>query len=112
MYALPFADASFDTVTLDQVLYQAQQPAAAVAEAARLLRPGGRLLVVDYARGAEAKRSSIDPRAAQVGVSEDALAKWFEQAGLVGGPVRRLPGESLTVLVTAGSRRARADAAA
>jgi hypothetical protein len=45
-------------------------------------------------------------------VSEDALAQWFEQAGLVAGPVRRLPGESLTVLVTAGSRRARTDAAA
>jgi ubiquinone/menaquinone biosynthesis C-methylase UbiE len=41
MYHLPFADASFDTVTLDQVLYQAENPAAVVAEAARLLRPGG-----------------------------------------------------------------------
>jgi ArsR family transcriptional regulator len=112
MYALPFADASFDTVTLDQVLYQAEHPAAAVAEAARLLRPGGRLLVVDYARGVEAKRASIDPRVAGVGVSEDALAQWFEQAGLAAGPVRRLPGESLTVLVTAGLRRARTDAAA
>jgi len=112
MYHLPFADASFDTVTLDQVLYQAENPAAVVAEAARLLRPGGRVLVVDYARGVEAKRSSIDSRSAQVGVSEDALAQWFEQAGLHTGPVRRLSGESLTVLVTAGQRRARTHAAA
>jgi ubiquinone/menaquinone biosynthesis C-methylase UbiE len=112
MYRLPFADASFDTVALDQVLYQAHDPAAAVAEAARLLRAGGRLLVVDYLRGTEARRSSVDPRTSPMGVSEDALAQWFERAGLRPGPVRRLPGESLTVLVTAAARRAREDAAA
>jgi ubiquinone/menaquinone biosynthesis C-methylase UbiE/DNA-binding transcriptional ArsR family regulator len=112
MYHLPFADGSFDTVTLDQVLYQAENPAAVVAEAARLLRPGGRVLVVDYGRGNETKRSSIDPRTSQIGMSEDALAEWFEHAGLQAGPVRRLPGESLTVLVTAGLRRARTHAAA
>ena len=44
MYALPFGDAEFDTVILDDVLATAEQPADAVAEASRLLRPGGRLL--------------------------------------------------------------------
>jgi ubiquinone/menaquinone biosynthesis C-methylase UbiE len=112
MYHLPFADASFDTVTLDQVLYQADQPGAVVAEAARLLRPGGRVLLVDYARRGEPKRSSVDARAAQVGVSEDALSEWFKQAGLSAGPVRQLPGESLTVLVMSAVRRAHADVAA
>jgi ubiquinone/menaquinone biosynthesis C-methylase UbiE/predicted DNA-binding transcriptional regulator len=112
MYRLPFADGSFDTVTLDEVLYQAEDPAAVVAEAARLLRPGGRVLVVDFALGAEHRRSQVDPRAAGVGIGADALAQWFEQAGLSVGPIRRLPGESLTVLVTAGSRGARRDAAA
>jgi ArsR family transcriptional regulator len=112
MYRLPFADASFDTVTLDQVLYQADDPAAVVAEAARLLRPDGRVLVVDYALGPQHKRSHVDPHAAGVGIGDDALAQWFQQAGLRVGPIRRLPGESLTVLVTAGSRGARRDAAA
>ncbi|MEO7826790.1 MAG: metalloregulator ArsR/SmtB family transcription factor, partial [Allosphingosinicella sp.] len=49
MYALPLAAGSADTVILHQVLHYAQQPAAAVAEAARLLAPGGRLLIVDFA---------------------------------------------------------------
>jgi ArsR family transcriptional regulator len=112
MYRLPFADQSFDTVTLDQVLYQADDPAAVVAEAARLLRPGGRVLVVDYARGAAAKRSAIDPRPAQVGISEDALSQWFEHAGLTAAPMRRIPGDALNVIVASGERPARRDAAA
>lgn len=44
MYALPFDDAEFDTVILDDVLATAELPADVVAEARRLLRPGGRLL--------------------------------------------------------------------
>jgi DNA-binding transcriptional ArsR family regulator len=47
MYALSFADAYFDTVTMDRVLGVASRPESAIAEAARLLRPGGRLLVVE-----------------------------------------------------------------
>ena len=112
MYQLPFADASFDTVTLDQVLYQAEQPQAVIGEAARLLRPGGRVLVVDYARGREAKRSSIDARAAQVGIGEDELVEWLNHAGLSAGSVKRIAGNTLTVLVTTAQRRHRADAAA
>lgn len=47
MYRLPLADAEFDTVILQMVLHYAEDPAAAVTEAARVLRPGGRLLIVD-----------------------------------------------------------------
>ena len=49
MYALPLPSASADTVIIHQVLHYAQTPAAAVAEAARLLTPGGRLLIADFA---------------------------------------------------------------
>jgi SAM-dependent methyltransferase len=51
MYQLRFADGSFDTVTIDQVLYQAEQPAEVLREAARVLRPGGRLLLVEFLTG-------------------------------------------------------------
>ena len=44
MVSLPFADHEFDTVILDDVLGNAQDPAAAIAEAKRLLGPGGRML--------------------------------------------------------------------
>ena len=47
MYQLPFANDSFDTVTMDQVLEEAERPAAVIAEAARILRPGGHLLIVE-----------------------------------------------------------------
>ncbi len=49
MYALPFNDASQDAVVFHQVLHYAVEPEAAIAEAARVLRPGGRLVIVDFA---------------------------------------------------------------
>lgn len=51
MYRLPFANESFDTVTMDQVLHEAEQPRAVIAEAVRMLRPGGQLLVVELPAG-------------------------------------------------------------
>lgn len=47
--SLPFADASFDTVLFHQVLHFAPAPEAALAEAARVTRPGGRIAIVDFA---------------------------------------------------------------
>lgn len=48
MYRLEFDDAQFDTVVLDEVLLAAERPAAAIAEAARVLRPNGRLLLIEH----------------------------------------------------------------
>jgi ArsR family transcriptional regulator len=60
MYNLPFADRSFDTVTMDRVLTEAVQPEAAIAEAARTLRPGGRLCVIEDF-DALAERVEVNP---------------------------------------------------
>ncbi|MXO86993.1 metalloregulator ArsR/SmtB family transcription factor [Altererythrobacter aurantiacus] len=46
---LPFPAQSFDTVMLHQVLHFAQDPAGVLAEAARVSRPGGRIVIVDFA---------------------------------------------------------------
>lgn len=50
MHALPFEDGEFDLVVLMHALTYAERPAEAVAEAARVLRPGGRLLLTSLAR--------------------------------------------------------------
>ena len=47
MYELPCDDASFDTVSMDRLLANAAQPADALREVARALRPAGRLLIVE-----------------------------------------------------------------
>lgn len=49
VYAPPFEPASFDLVVVHQVLHFLDDPARAVAEAARLVAPGGRILIVDFA---------------------------------------------------------------
>jgi ArsR family transcriptional regulator len=49
MYRLPFADGSFDVAVLQMVLHYAEDPAGVLAEAARVLRPGGTLIVADLA---------------------------------------------------------------
>jgi ubiquinone/menaquinone biosynthesis C-methylase UbiE len=51
---LPFEDSSFDTAVFTLVLCTVPDPAAALAEAARVLRPGGRLLFVEHVRSEEA----------------------------------------------------------
>ena len=54
MYELPFADSEFDTVLLDEVLVSSEQPVAVLNEARRLLRPGGRLLLLATCDGGNA----------------------------------------------------------
>ncbi len=46
VHELPFADASFDTVVLFHTLTYAEHPQRALAECARVLRPGGRIVVL------------------------------------------------------------------
>ncbi len=50
MYRLELPDGHFDVVLMQMVLHYATEPAKALAEAARVLAPGGRLIVVDLAR--------------------------------------------------------------
>lgn len=58
---LPYADATFDTVVATLVLCTVDDPAAAVAEARRVLRPGGRLLFLEHVR-AEGRVARLQER--------------------------------------------------
>lgn len=96
MYALPLAGESADTVVLHQVLHYAQAPAAAIAEAARLLGPGGRLLIVDLAAH---DREDLREREghARLGFDDAQMLGWFAAAGLETATTDELRGGELTV---------------
>jgi ubiquinone/menaquinone biosynthesis C-methylase UbiE len=103
MYALPLAAGSADTVILHQVLHYAQQPAAAVAEAARLLAPGGRLLIVDFAPH-EREELRVRDAHLRLGFADEAMLKYLDVAGLHGRVVEHLEGGELTVTLWEGER--------
>jgi len=103
MYGLPLASGIADTVILHQVLHYAQNPAAAVAEAGRLLAPGGRLLIADFAPHEREELRTRDAHA-RLGFADDAVLRYFEQAGLEGRVVEHLEGGELTVTIWAGER--------
>jgi ubiquinone/menaquinone biosynthesis C-methylase UbiE/DNA-binding transcriptional ArsR family regulator len=96
MYALPLEDASADTVVLHQVLHYAQAPAAAIAEAARLIGADGRLLIVDFAAH---DREDLRDREghARLGFDDDQMGHWFAAAGLESARTVELAGGELTV---------------
>ncbi len=88
LYRLPFADAGtsdneagFDAVLLHQVLHYLDDPGAAVAEAARVMRPQARLLIADFApHGLEFLRDEYAHR--RLGFTDAEVAGWLEAAGL------------------------------
>ena len=98
MYALPFTGPEFDLVLLHQVLHYADRPAEVVAEAARVIRPGGRLVIVDVApHDLESLRRDHAHR--RLGFAEAEVNEWLSRAGLDVHPTRHLPGTPLTVSI-------------
>jgi ArsR family transcriptional regulator len=81
MHALPFADASFDLVVMMHALTYASKPAQAVAESARVLRPGGRLLLCSLARH-EHKAAVHAYGHVNLGFASKELRKFVHKAGL------------------------------
>jgi ArsR family transcriptional regulator len=84
MYRLPLQDASFDTVVLQMVLHHAEDPAGVVTEAARVLAPGGRLLLIDLA---EHQRADLTGKLAHrwPGFADSSIERMFAAAGLQRG---------------------------
>lgn len=89
-HELPFPDRHFDLVIVDGLLQRSPQPAALLAEAARVLADHGRLLVLD--RILPAPQQPVTP--APGTLYEHQLQAWLRAAGLV--PDRRhwLPGRA------------------
>jgi ubiquinone/menaquinone biosynthesis C-methylase UbiE len=81
IYGLPFSTESADLVTIHQVLHYLEEPARALAEAARVLKPGGRLILVDFApHDVEQLREQHAHR--RLGLAHEQVQGWLERAGL------------------------------
>jgi ArsR family transcriptional regulator len=105
MYALPLADHSADTVVIHQVLHYAHSPAAAIAEAARVLAPGGTLLVIDFAAHEREELRATDAHI-RLGFEDEVMAGWFGAAGLEVDQIQHLRGGELTVTLWRGVKTA------
>lgn len=111
LYDLPMQDETADLVTLHMVLHYLDDPAASIAEAARVLKPGGRLLIADFApHELDFLRESHAHR--RLGFTQDEVAGWLAEAGLKVGETKILPPEGgedakLTVLIWVADKVAR-----
>lgn len=79
--ALPFPDGAADLVTVHQVLHYLDDPAAAIIECARVLKPGGVLLIVDFAPH-QLEFLKTDHAHLRLGFSDNEITDWVEDAGL------------------------------
>jgi ArsR family transcriptional regulator len=80
LYDLPLADRSADAVVMHQVLHFLTDPQRAVREAARVLAPGGRLLIVDFAPH-ELEFLREDYAHERLGFAGPLIAQWFADCG-------------------------------
>lgn len=114
IYAPPFPRDTFDLVVIHQVLHYLDDPARAIREAARLVAPGGRMLVVDFApHNLEFLREAQAHR--RLGFAREQVAGWLDEAGLDCAHTREVAppkrsGEQLIVSLWLGQdRRAMTD---
>ena len=106
---LPLPDSMLDVALLSQSLHHAEDPARALTEAARVVRPGGRVLVMDLRRHDQAwTRERLGDR--WPGFEDEALSRLLTGAGLENVKVEvgaSLRGDPFTVLVASGRKPAR-----
>lgn len=105
-YAPPIEAGAADLVTIHQVLHFLSDPARAIAEAARLLKPGGRLVIVDFApHTLEFLREEHAHR--RLGFADREIAEWCKSSGITRLKTAALASKKrggLTVTIWAGDK--------
>jgi len=103
---LPLKDATVDVTLFSQALHHAARPDRAMAEAVRILRPGGRVLVLDLREHEEAwVRERLGDE--HLGFTDEELGRLLEEAGLEQVRVNvgaRKTGDPFTVLIASGTK--------
>lgn len=98
MYSLPMPNKSVDVVLFHLVLHYADDPAAAIHESARLLRPGGAMLIVDFAPH-EIEYLRTDHAHRRLGFADAEVEGWLKSAHLNIEGIRHFAGKELTVTI-------------
>ncbi len=101
--ALPFTDASFDTVLFHQVLHYAQAPEQVLAETARVTRAGGRIAIVDFAAH-DREELRREHAHARLGFTDEQMQGLLGDAGFAAEPPIAVAGLQLTVKIWTGRR--------
>ncbi len=105
-YAPPIEAGAADLVTIHQVLHFLSEPARAIAEAARMLKAGGRLVIADFApHELEFLREQHAHR--RLGFADAEIAEWCEAAGVAQLKTKTLAAQKsgkLTVKIWAGTK--------
>ena len=109
IFATRLPPESADLVLVHQVLHYLADPAAAVAEAARLVSPGGRLLIVDFAPH-QLERLREEHQHRRLGFADSEMRGWLKRAGLKSSAPIALPPDTdgLTVVIWTAERPAQA----
>ena len=103
MYNLPIDDATIDLATLHLVLHYSDDPALVIEEAVRVLRPGGRLVIVDFATHNE-EQLRLEHKHHRMGFDDDEIENWLNRFAMTPDLSRDLQGDPLTVKIWQASR--------
>ena len=103
MYNMPIDDASMDVATLHLVLHYSLEPGAVIAEAVRTLKPGGRLIIIDFASHSE-EHLRTEHKHQRLGFSDREIEQAMRNTGMQPGQTESRVGDPLTVKLWQGVR--------
>ncbi len=98
MYSMPMEDNCVDLATIHLVLHYSHEPHLVINEAARTLRKGGRLLIVDFAPHQE-EHLRTEHNHQRLGFTDKEIRQKLSDAGLKPGKTHSLAGDPLTVKI-------------